>query len=424
MKIYTIPPRFAPSGVAFVLALLLPASEVYAEVPTTDDQVFSLSGFATLGAVHSSERNADYTYTIFQPKGAGYTEPWSLAVDSRVALQLNAKLSRQWSGVLQVISEQQYDGTFRPAIEWANVTYQATPDLSLRVGRIALASTLSSDYRKVGYAMPWIRPPRDVYSLAPVTNNDGIDLRYRSRFGAVSNTVQAYVGRKDLKTTYQDGEPIQVREAMGVTDTVEFDAATLRMTYQQARLTMPASKSFFDQLRQFGTRGVALADQYDFENKRYRLLSIGANYDPGNWFITSEWERVQTHSWSGDGTGWFIGGGVRLGRWTPYMTYSRARLDSPSTEAGLSTAGLPPAYAFAAGRANAVLNSLLGNFIPTDRTIAVGTRWDVARNAALKVQLEHISVGSNSNGTFRFPRAGFTLGGQANIVSIALDMVF
>lgn len=106
------------------------------------------------------------------------------------------------------------------------------------------------------------------------------------------------------------------------------------------------------------------------------------------------------------------------------MTYSRARLDSPSTEAGLSTAGLPPAYAFAAGRANAVLNSLLGNFIPTDRTIAVGTRWDVARNAALKVQLEHISVGSNSNGTFRFPRAGFTLGGQANIVSIALDMVF
>ncbi len=407
-----------------LLALTLITPDTFAAGSGADDPIFSLSGFATLGAVHSSERRAEYTNTVFQPKGAGFTEPWSVAVDSRVGLQLNANLSRQWSGVLQVISEQRYDGSFRPAVEWANLTYQATPDLRMRVGRIALQGTLSSDYRKVGYAIPWIRPPRDVYALAPVTNNDGIDLRYRSHFGAITNTAQAYYGQKDLKTTYKGGEPIYAREAVGVTDTVEVDAATLRASYQQGRLTMLASKPFFDQLRQFGPRGVALADQYDFENKRYRMLSFGANYDPGKWFLTSEWERVQTNSWSGDGTGWFVGGGVRLGRWTPYLIYSRARLDSPLTEAGLPTAGLPPPYAFAALQANAVLNSLLGNIIPNDRTIALGTRWDFASNAALKFQFERISVGDGSIGPFSFAQPGFTTGGQASIVSVALDVVF
>ena len=392
--------------------------------PSPDEPIFSLSGFGTLGAVHSSERNADYTNTIFQLKGAGFTEPWSLAVDSRVGLQINANLSRQWSGVLQIISEQRYDGSFRPAIEWANLTYQATPDLRMRVGRIALPGTLSSDYRKVGYAIPWIRPPRDVYSLTPVTNNDGIDLRYRSHFGETTNTLQAYYGQKDLKTTYQNGEPLRGREAIGVTDTVEMDAVTLRASYQQGRLTMPASKPFFDQLRQFGAAGVALADQYDFENKPYRVLSFGVNYDPGRWFLTSEWERIQTHSWSGDGTGWFVGGGMRLGHFTPYLTYSRARLDSPSSDPGLPTAGLPLPYALVALRANAVLNSLLGNFIPNDRTIALGTRWDFASNAALKFQYEHISVGNGSNGTFRRPQPDFKTGSQANLISVALDVVF
>ena len=407
------------------VALLAAASPAaFGAEMAPDDKMFSLSGFATLGAVHSSERNADYTYTIFQPKGAGYTEAWSIAVDSRLGLQVTGNFSPQWSGVLQVISEQQYDGTFTPAVEWANLKYQVTPDLSVRAGRIALPGTLSSDYRKVGYAMPWIRPPRDVYGLTPITNNDGVDMSLRSHFGAITNTVQAYYGRRDLKTTYLNGEPLQAREATGITDTLEFDATTLRVSYQQGRLTMPASKPFFDLLRQFGARGAALADQYDFESKRYRLLSLGANYDPGKWFLTSEWERLQTHSWSGDGTGWFIGGGVRIGRWTPYAMYSRSRLDSPASDTGLPTAGLPPPYAAVALQANAVLNSLLGNVIPTDRTIALGTRWDFATNAALKMQVEHISIGPGSAGAFQSRQTGFVPGGHANLVSIAVDVVF
>ena len=415
--------KLAVFGITFALLAPVTRAALGADM-TADDKMFSFSGFATLGAVHSTERNADFTYTIFQPKGAGYSEAWSLAVDSRLGLQLTGNFSRQWSGVLQVISEQQYDGTFTPAVEWANLKYQVTPDFSVRAGRIALPGTLSSDYRKVGYAMPWIRPPRDVYSLSPVTNNDGIDMSLRSHFGARSNTVHAYYGKKDLKTTYLNGEPLRARDAIGITDTVEWDATTLRVSYQQGHLTMPASKPFFDLLRQFGAGGVALADQYDFENKRYRLLSLGANYDPGKWFLTSEWERVQTHSWSGDGTGWFVGAGLRIDRWTPYAMYSRSRLDSPASDPDLTTAGLPPPYAAAAWQANAVLNSLLGNFIPTDRTIALGARWDFATNAALKMQVEHISIGSGSGGAFRFPQAGFVPGGQTNVVSIAVDVVF
>ena len=56
--------------------------------------------------------------------------------------------------MLQVVSEQRLDRSYRPIVEWANIKYQATPDLSLRFGRIALPMFLAADYRKIGYAYP------------------------------------------------------------------------------------------------------------------------------------------------------------------------------------------------------------------------------------------------------------------------------
>jgi hypothetical protein len=66
------------------------------------------------------------------------TRRWSTDVDSRLGAQLDATLARHWSAVLQVVGEQGLDNSYRPRVEWANIKYQATPELALRVGRIAL----------------------------------------------------------------------------------------------------------------------------------------------------------------------------------------------------------------------------------------------------------------------------------------------
>src|SRR5580692_8440159 len=162
--------------------------------------MFSLSGFGTLGVVHSSEHDADFTSTIFKPNGAGYSHDWSPAVDSLIGAQVIAHFTPQLSAMLQVISEQTYDNTYTPHVEWANLKYELTPDASVRVGRTVLASFLVSDTRNIGYANPWVRPPVEVYSLVPIDSNDGIDANYRWHIG---DMVQTFVGTYGATTSKQ-----------------------------------------------------------------------------------------------------------------------------------------------------------------------------------------------------------------------------
>ncbi|XVN16126.1 hypothetical protein QZH46_10155 [Pseudomonas corrugata] len=120
---------------------------------------FSVSSFGTVGMVHSSEKKADFTSSIYKPNGTGHSRSWSADVDSLIGAQVTARFTPELSAVVQVISEQRYDNSYRPYVEWANFKYQVTPDFSLRIGRTVQPAFLFSDSRKVGYTLPWVRPP-------------------------------------------------------------------------------------------------------------------------------------------------------------------------------------------------------------------------------------------------------------------------
>jgi len=67
---------------------------------------YSLSGVGTVGLVHSSEDQADYTNRHwYKPSGAGHTHNhnWSTDLDSHLGLQLDAKFTPQRTAVLQVM---------------------------------------------------------------------------------------------------------------------------------------------------------------------------------------------------------------------------------------------------------------------------------------------------------------------------------
>ena len=169
----------------------------------SDAPMFSFGGFGTLGVVHSSEDKADFTSSIFKPNGAGHSHTWSSDVDSRFGVQVTASLTPRLSAVLQVIAEQNYDNTYKPQVEWANIKYQFAPDFSIRIGRSILPAFLLTESRKVGYSYPWVRPPDAVYALMPVTSNDGADVSYRRHFGAVTQYRDGQCGQERLCTPEQ-----------------------------------------------------------------------------------------------------------------------------------------------------------------------------------------------------------------------------
>jgi hypothetical protein len=408
-----------PASLALLVMLLHAAG---ARADDAGDPVFSLSGFGTLGVTHSSEHQADFSASNIRPTGAGYTSAWSADVDSRIGVQAVANFTPRWSAVLQVISEQNYDGSYRPHAEWANVKFEVTPDFSVRAGRIVLPAFLVSDHQKVGYANPWVRPPVELYNLVPITNSDGVDASYRVRVGEFTSTVQGIYGgsRPGLPA---GGGTAKAKDAKGVSYTGEVGAATVHVAYLRANVTLNATQPLFDAFRQFGAQGIALADKYDTNDKPFSLLGIGGLYDPGGWFLTGEWGATDNHSAFGKRTAWYASGGYRIGKFTPYLNYAQARARSNASDPGLSLAGLPPALAGAAAGLNTGLNAVLGT-IPVQTTISVGGRWDFAKNLALKLQYNHIRIGAGSPGTLVNIQPGFQPGGKVDVFSATVDFVF
>jgi len=378
-----------------------------------DKPMFSFSGFGTLGVVHSSESRADFTNSRFKPDGAGYTHTWSHSVDSRIGAQVTADFTSKLSGILQVISEQNYDGSYRPHVEWANISYAFTPDFNVLVGRIVRPVFLMSDTVKVGYANPWVRPPVEVYSLVPVTNNDGIDMSYRMRFGDITNTTRATLGNV-RNISSPGGSKTSALRQRGIFNTTEYGSLTVHMGYGQAEITMEGLHPLFDAFRQFGTQGNAIADKYDCYGSRVQAKSIGASYDPGKWFLLAELAKSKAQCVIGAQTGWYVGGGYRIGKFTPYLTYAKVKVDSNTSDPGLTfdPAGLNP-----------VLNAILGA-APVQHTISIGGRWDFAKSADFKLQYDQSRHGADSPGFLSKTQPDFQSGGKVDLFSATIDFVF
>ncbi len=381
----------------------------------------TFSGFGTIAAVHSSERNADFVGGIFQPNGAGYTHPSSFGPDSKVGGQLKATFNDKFSGVVQLVSQHQYDNSWTPVFEWANLKYQVTLELSLRAGRIALPTYTLSESRFVGYASPWVRAPKEVYGAMPYSTSDGFDASYRKQFGEVNNTVQFFYGKNKFKAP---GLVSKANPVWGVSDSLEFGSLNLHASYTTVKTNWQSEglSNLVGGLAAFGTapglvgaQGRMLADKYKLDDMKFSLLALGATYDPGNWFVMGEFASVKGAGFLSNSRSAYVSAGYRFGDFTPYVTYARAKADLQS-ENGIASP--------AAAGLNAGVNATLSAFAPKQHTVSAGVRWDFMKNVALKTQYDRITTSDGSSGNYANVQPGFVSGKSANVVTVALDFVF
>lgn len=421
-------PTVAVVAVFGCIAMLCRPGLAHAEIPIVSEAagvaampVWTFGGFGSVGVAHSSEHQADYTGNALNPGRAGYSQNWSPDADSRFGAQLDARFDRQWSAVLQMVAERHLDGTYAPRVEWANLKYKVTPDLALRVGRIALPLFLAADYRKANYALPWLRPPVEIYGAVPISSSDGIDATYRWQSGDVINTTQVFYGHADVKLN--QGASVIARGIGGLSDTVAIGALSLRVGVMSAVVSVDAARPLFDAFRQFGPAGAALADQYDVDRKRVVVSSAGFNYDPGRWFVMGELARIASHTYLGDKTAMYISSGARFGNFTPYAIYGRSKSNGDTHAAGLAPTGYSPQADAGAAALNTQLNGLMSS-IAIQQTISLGVRWDCYTNTALKIQYDRVRPQDGSSGTLINVQPDFRSGQTFNVVSAVLDFVF
>lgn len=382
---------------------------------------WTFGGFGTLAAVHSTEDKADYTANPISPGQAGYSKRWAFDVDSRVGAQLGVQFDKRWSTVVQVVHEKTIDNSWKPRLNWAYVKFQATPELAVRVGRIALPLFLAADYRQASYALPWLRTPVELYSLMPISNSDGIDASYRWHAAGFNHETQVSVGRASVRMNRDIRG--NTENVVGLTHNATAGALTLRATVARSMLEVQGAEAMFDAYRSFGPAGQAVAERYDIAKRSVHVVGAGFSYDPGQWFLMGEIGRVDTRSMLGDQTAAYLSGGYRFGTVAPYATYARVRANMDTHTDGVPTAGLPPQAAALATVLNDELNYRLRRIVVQD-TASVGVRWDVAPNYAVKVQLDRVKPRHDSEGTVVNTQPGFRAGRAFGVVSVGVDFVF
>lgn len=418
-------------------AVILASGAARADDDAPGSPTFALHGFGTLGAIHSDQNYSDVVSSVYlQPNGAGATSAWSTGVDSKAGVQLDALFSPKLSAVVQVLSQHRHDNSWTPTIEWANVKYQITPELSVRVGRTVSSIFMTSDTANVGYANPWLRGPQEIYGMAPFTHQDGIDLAWNVNIGPATNSVQASFGNNKFDVI--GGDKIKVGKMFIASDTLEYGELALRVGYVHTEVTFDSSglDALIKGLSNFGnaltlsgfpTEGDsarALANGYNMDHTPVEAFTAGFRADPGNWRLMAEWAQISDAGILPKTTGWYITNGYQLRALTPYITIATLDSKTPS-ESGIPLAGLPPGPLSGAGDAlNRGLGVVLDMAAPSQKSLTLGLRWDLLDNAALKFEYEHIRLDDLSGGRFGNPQPGFKPGGDADLFSIALDFVF
>lgn len=408
--------RFSiPAGVA-CLTLTLPALAAESD----SSPRYSFGGFGTLGAVHSNDDQLDFVGDFVQPDGAGYTHAWSYDVDTRVGAQFTARFTPRFSGVVQGVAQYDYDGSYRARFEWAYLDYRVTDNLNVRAGRVLLPMFAASDTRKVGYAQAWVRPPREIYDLLPITSSDGASLRYRRNQGEYTHTVEGNYGQNNLQSPGTIGV-LKARQLWGVSYALEHGGLTARAGHQQLHLSGPPG-GLFDAFRMFGAPGAAIAERYAPNGKRYQVEVLGASYDPGAWFLSSELAYVDSRSFLGRTTAWYLGGGLRSGKFTVFVNHADANADHDTI--GIDLAQVPAPLVGAAIGLNAAANGAATGAAADQRTETFGARWDFARSADLKLQVDYTRLRGLAAGVFTNAQPGRKPDGSVTLFSVTVDFVF
>jgi hypothetical protein len=383
---------------------------------------FKFSGFGTLGGVATNTDQAEYATSVLQSGGA--KKSVDFGVDSVLAGQVDARATADLTFTGQLVANRTADkDKYTPHVEWAFGRYALTRDLAVRAGILAVPVFLQSDSRLVGFANPWVRTPTALYSQAPFTDYQGADLVYRHAFGDASLTVQPYYGRANPQIPSGDGHVTShLDDLTGINVMGEMGAWTVRAGYFQSKFTYGTdqTRDLFAGLRQAAplVPGLEqLADNLDPTNKKVSFASLGAAYDSGNIWAQAEYGKRKADFFLADTTAWYASFGYRFGNVMPHITYSKVTTDSPTSYAS----AFPPVPELAP-LADGVAG-LLSDQNPAQNTIAIGVRWQFARNADVKLQWDHVSLPAGAIGNFQNAQPGF-LGSTVNVYSAAVDFVF
>lgn len=343
----------------------------------------TVSGFATIAAgkaFDGYEGNfLDFKCPCFigsYQKGGVY-EKKELSFDKESLLGLQAKyqFTSQLSGTVQGVAHAAENG--KVSIDWAYLSYDLTPSTTIQVGRRRLPIYAYSDSIYVGYTLPWVRVPQDIYGWE-IGSYNGVNISHTTSLGDWAVTGNIYGGQETTKDNIEMrkiyyGYPVDDawKHILGGYIDLSNDMFNFRMMYMQNSIDLTFHAPGEEPTSQLGTR--------------QNIIGFAASMDYKNWLLRGEANSFRRPSLDYKSTSWTATVGYRWGKFTPLVGYSSYK------EKLTETYNLPQ--------------------IDTTRFAAV--RWDFRKNMDLKVQFDSV-----------IDRSAYDFTHDAKMVTVTFDMLF
>jgi hypothetical protein len=320
---------------------------------------------------------------------------------NHVGVQLYSALTDKVSVTLALTAQGGQSG-YEVKPEWAYGTYQFNQDWGLRMGRFKGPFYMVSDYRDVGYAYPWVRPPEEVYSTNPIKSINGLDLVFQKSVHDVNYLLEIYGGSGNNETlvnanlapffcpTCDPSDvpfPFETNNSVGFNASIGTDAITFRAGYYSTDVNAAVPPPFNPISGDGGT-----------------FAGLGLIVDWRNIVIYSEYVQRDTDNTPElnvafpDQNAWYVTLGYRFSSFLPYATF--AEIDEGKD-----------ASPFALKQSSA----------------ALGLRWEIDDAAAIKFEAKQTDPGESA-GYYGVPtKIGLWDGpmvDKGNVYTITFDTIF
>jgi hypothetical protein len=391
-----------------------------------------VSGFASIGAGHVSE---DKVYF------GDYENDWSFNTDTVLGLQLQTSLAERWSLTTQVIAKgHNYDDVskYEPELDWLFLSYEISPEVRTRFGRMRTPFFLYSETMEVGYTYVWVRPPIDVYTplLSPFKSFDGIDFNFNTDID-LFNLDQAMELETRLFTGVMDGffldNDIDVEPAIGLSLRASYQDTTFRYSFVGLRATIDNDTltpllSALESIEPLSPSLASTADGFSADQEWYQYHGIGFAQDWHNWSFIAEHYYIfgSDSGLSNDARGYYLSLAYQYKAITPYVVFGRYknRLNNDvNTDYNNSFSEIPQGINPTIDSLRTQTKTLIEEFNVKEYTYTLGMRWDVIPNVAVKAEYQSFHFADDSSGHM-LPFDGNDKASHASLITFVVDMVF
>lgn len=426
ISVLAVMPGYLAAIVA-TAAFALSAPALADEPPAAVDGVrWKAGGFGTLGAAWHDEDDTQFRRSVDQRRGTRANE-LDLGVDSTLGVQVHGALAPRWSVTAQAVMNQGRHGDWGPHLVWGFVKHVHSDEFELRAGRLVTDIYLDGDSRHVGYAYTAVRPYADVYGRLTYDNFDGLDATVQHALGNGLLRFKLFGGRtRGSVFLNQEEHPVKIGRTFGATLdwigpelSLKLSWGNMVSTRSDAYAALPPTLRYLASLApgtDFAGQAEARASEITGSNRiGYLGAAVGWERGPFSLQLMATDMSMTVYPRF---EGWGAGGAAayRVGRWKPYLTWSRSILDAVDR-----ALDVPPALD-PHGQLRSLWQLILGYTRHDQTTFGMGVRYDFADNMALKLQADRIDAKRSSS---MLDDHGYVTGPRTlTVVTATLDFVF